>query len=148
MAVITKSQLADHLGITRGRVSQYLKMGLPVRTDGRVDLSAALNWIKSNVDVSYRGGGAAEAVAKTGRDEENPVDAAARLVIGLLFAAIPNIAAGAAREAGVSPKVAEEIAAIAHRRAVDSGNGINELFGLGDRDWPGLEMCRDFGKEV
>ncbi|KAB2840866.1 hypothetical protein F9K50_05005 [bacterium] len=93
--------------------------------------------------MSYRGGGAAEAVAKTGRDEENPVDAAARLVIGLLFAAIPNIAAGAAREAGVSPKVAEEIAAIAHRRAVDSGNGINELFGLGDLHL-GLELFDQF----
>lgn len=41
---ITKSQLAVLLGVSKGRISQYITAGLPVRPDGRVDRAAAEEW--------------------------------------------------------------------------------------------------------
>jgi hypothetical protein len=58
MTIITKASLAAELGITKARVSQYVKAGLPVRTDGKLDRERALNWIGRNV--------AADAVADKG----------------------------------------------------------------------------------
>ena len=40
--VVTKAQLADHLGISRARISQYITMGMPVTADGRIILEPAL----------------------------------------------------------------------------------------------------------
>ena len=48
MTIITKAALADELSISRPRVSQYVKAGLPVRSDGRLNRADALNWLKSN----------------------------------------------------------------------------------------------------
>ena len=45
MSVTTKSALARELGITRGRVSQYVSAGMPTLEDGRLDREAALRWI-------------------------------------------------------------------------------------------------------
>lgn len=41
---VTKSQLAEIFGVSRGRISQYITAGLPVRPDGRVDRAAAEEW--------------------------------------------------------------------------------------------------------
>lgn len=48
MTIITKAALADELSISRARVSQYVKAGLPVRSDGRLNRADALNWLNSN----------------------------------------------------------------------------------------------------
>ena len=45
MSVTTKSALASELGITRGRVSQYVSAGMPTLADGKLDREAALHWI-------------------------------------------------------------------------------------------------------
>ena len=45
MTIVTKAGLAAELDVTRTRVSQYVKMGMPVRRDGRVDREQALHWI-------------------------------------------------------------------------------------------------------
>ena len=45
MSVKTKSALASELGITRGRVSQYVSAGMPTLADGKLDREAALRWI-------------------------------------------------------------------------------------------------------
>ena len=49
MMVVTKSQLADHLGVSRARVSQYIKMGMPEMADGRIHFEAALFWVRHNI---------------------------------------------------------------------------------------------------
>lgn len=49
MAVISKSQLADELGVSRARVSQYVNEGLPTLSSGKLDRDAALNWITGNI---------------------------------------------------------------------------------------------------
>jgi hypothetical protein len=41
-AIIRKVDLALQLGITKGRVSQLITAGLPVRADGKLDRNAAL----------------------------------------------------------------------------------------------------------
>jgi hypothetical protein len=45
MSVTSKSALAAELGITRGRVSQYVAAGMPVRLDGKLDREAAIRWV-------------------------------------------------------------------------------------------------------
>ena len=47
--VVTKSQLADHFGVSRARVSQYIKMGMPKMADDRIHFEAALYWIRRNI---------------------------------------------------------------------------------------------------
>ncbi len=47
--VVTKAAFSRHLGVSRARVSQYISMGLPCRPDGRLDLRAALAWVRANV---------------------------------------------------------------------------------------------------
>lgn len=45
MTITTKAALADELGISRARVSQYVRDGLPVRSDGKLNRDEALNWL-------------------------------------------------------------------------------------------------------
>src|SRR3954470_1936051 len=45
MCITTKSALAAELGITRGRVSQRVAAGLPVRSDGRLNREEAIRWV-------------------------------------------------------------------------------------------------------
>ena len=45
MSVTSKPALAAELGITRGRVSQYVSAGMPTLADGKLDREAALRWI-------------------------------------------------------------------------------------------------------
>ena len=47
--VISKSALAEELGIARSGVSKMIDRGLPVRHDGQIDLLAACLWITNNV---------------------------------------------------------------------------------------------------
>lgn len=48
MTVTTKAALAAELGITKARVSQYVKRGMPVRSDGKLDRESAVKWISDN----------------------------------------------------------------------------------------------------
>jgi phage terminase Nu1 subunit (DNA packaging protein) len=47
-SIITKAQLAELLGVSRPRVSQFVGEGLPVRVDGRLDREVALAWLRQN----------------------------------------------------------------------------------------------------
>jgi len=82
MSVTTKSALASELGITRGRVSQYVSAGMPTLADGKLDREAALRWIAKK---HYRriGGDHGARRAKTlvsegyaGRGDDMPLQAA------------------------------------------------------------------------
>jgi phage terminase Nu1 subunit (DNA packaging protein) len=48
--IVTKSELADELGVSRPRISQFVALGMPVRLDGRVDLQSACEWVLDNLD--------------------------------------------------------------------------------------------------
>lgn len=137
MIVISKSQLAGELGISRARVSQYVKEGLPIRKDGKIDRESALNWIARNIvpaDVdedkgAMRAGRLANGPARQDFSKGPPVpwlqpvhDAEDRFDKGVLFAVlamarkIEALAAMAAHDAGAPAaiaKLAGEIMAVA-----------------------------------
>jgi transcriptional regulator with XRE-family HTH domain len=46
---LTKSELAERLGLSRSRVSQLVAQGLPVEPDGRVDAVEAARWVLDNL---------------------------------------------------------------------------------------------------
>jgi hypothetical protein len=48
--VITKAELARVLHVSTARVAQLCKQGLPVRSDGKVDRTKAVEWFQANVD--------------------------------------------------------------------------------------------------
>jgi phage terminase Nu1 subunit (DNA packaging protein) len=49
-AVTTRTALAKLLGISRPRLTQYSKMGLPIRPDRLVDQEEALAWVAESID--------------------------------------------------------------------------------------------------
>jgi hypothetical protein len=53
--VITKAELARELDLSRARITQLCRIGLPVRTDGKLNRAEAVAWVKANV-CSWRGG--------------------------------------------------------------------------------------------
>ena len=53
--VITKADFARELNLSRARISQLCKIGLPVRPDGKLNRAEALAWVKGNV-FSWLGG--------------------------------------------------------------------------------------------
>ena len=48
-AEMTKSAFAAHLGVSKGRISQMIRDGLPVLDNGRVPVDAASAWYAANV---------------------------------------------------------------------------------------------------
>src|SRR5687767_14474286 len=48
-AAVSKAAFGRAVGISRQRVDQLIKNGLPVRPDGKVDLAAGSAWVKKNV---------------------------------------------------------------------------------------------------
>lgn len=130
MTTITKAALAAELGISKARVSQYCKDGLPVLSTGKLDRDAALNWIKANVKAgATRLNGAAAALRanvqappaaapitdppagfealRYARDDRD----AATVILGLsLIYRMPAIAAAVAAEAGAPRDLAGRIA--------------------------------------
>ena len=61
----SKSVFAARVGLTRGRISQLIAEGLPVRADGRIDVDAGLAWIEDNLDPARRRKGDSGATGKT-----------------------------------------------------------------------------------
>ncbi len=60
-AVITKSQLAQELGVTRGAVTGYVRRGMPVDFNGELNRAEALAWIRGGVEPHHADRGAAVA---------------------------------------------------------------------------------------
>jgi hypothetical protein len=52
MTILLKSEFARHLGLSQGRISQYITQGMPLTWDGRVDTDKAEPWIRKNVGVT------------------------------------------------------------------------------------------------
>ena len=82
--VITKAELARVLNVSRARISQMSKAGLPVRPDGKLNRTEALAWVKGNV-CSWLGGWE---LRKARGASPAPIPAAADL---LDFAELPDL---------------------------------------------------------
>jgi phage terminase Nu1 subunit (DNA packaging protein) len=50
MRMVSKVHFARLLGVTPGRLTQFKKMGMPVRPNGALDQDEALAWVAGNVD--------------------------------------------------------------------------------------------------
>lgn len=48
-AEMTKSAFAGHIGVSKGRISQMIRDGLPVLDNGRVPVEAAVAWYHANI---------------------------------------------------------------------------------------------------
>ena len=46
---ITKAEFARRIGVHRSRISHYLSMGMPVRSDGKLDPVEAERWVRQNI---------------------------------------------------------------------------------------------------
>jgi hypothetical protein len=148
METVTQKELAGRLGVSAPRINQYVQQGLPIQSDGLINLVRGLNWVRANVcgPASSR---AAELLAgMTAQDDDNPVVRATNISLGCFFAYVPTIAMEAAREAGVSPEVAEMIRKIAYDKACVAGNDVlDEWLGMAPRaQWPSLETCEKMTK--
>jgi hypothetical protein len=62
-----KTAFAERVGLTKGRISQLVAEGLPVRADGQIDVAEGLAWIESNLDPArrHKGGTVAAGTART-----------------------------------------------------------------------------------
>jgi phage terminase Nu1 subunit (DNA packaging protein) len=52
--IISKRELARHLGVVPSRITALIKRGLPVLADGKIDLEAASKWMKANCEASVK----------------------------------------------------------------------------------------------
>src|ERR1039458_8320855 len=53
-SLVGKSELARELGLSRGRVSQLLREGMPARPDGLVNREECVAWYRENVVARCR----------------------------------------------------------------------------------------------
>jgi len=49
MREISKAALSRRLKVSRARITQLLRLGLPVLTNGKVDEEAAVNWYERHI---------------------------------------------------------------------------------------------------
>lgn len=82
MTAISKAKLAAELGVTRQAVAGYVKRGMPVLPDGKLDREEALQWIERHIraQAGAKGAGVRGAAAITGSTKVTQVDALAEQV--------------------------------------------------------------------
>lgn len=142
MAITTKAALAAELKISKARVSQYVKAGLPVRSDGKLNREDALNWInRTQLSQTYEDKGVVRArkLVETAKplkptptvsapsypliaSGEIGYDAHARLAVQHMVRVHPLIVAHAVLEAGGSLEVAYAAAHLAHSPTIQAAN--------------------------
>lgn len=61
----SKSDFAARVGLTKGRISQLVTEGLPVRADGQIDVAIGLTWIENNLDPARRNRGGATSTMRS-----------------------------------------------------------------------------------
>lgn len=50
----SKTAFAKRVGLSKGRISQLIREGLPVHADGSIEIAVALNWLEQNLDPARR----------------------------------------------------------------------------------------------
>lgn len=135
MTIITKAALAAELSISKARVSQYLKRGMPERSDGKLDREAALSWISESMPGkigSQKGASRARSITNQRRylkpsrmvhePEANPWDICAKLAVMWMLRPHAQIIAWSVLEAGGSLEVAYAAAKIAQSPMLEAAH--------------------------
>ena len=150
MTIVTKAFLAAELGVTKARVSQYVKQGMPVRKDGKVDRDDAVKWISAFSPADgrpqHRGvnrateivkQSAATKAAKIRSDSATLPGDAEQLALADLIGKLKSIVAYAVVHSGGDPKLAFFAASIVQMEAIVVFEEISErLTGVDASDLP------------
>ncbi|WP_264047973.1 hypothetical protein [Methylobacterium flocculans] len=144
MTITTKAALADELGVTRARVSQYVKAGLPVRSDGKLERDEALNWLNRNVvglnREQDRGVNRAARLAKPTKAKPKsppepepfaPEDLVRAIVVAMIHR-MDAVTAFAVIAAGGSAETAYAAASIARSEMMQAGGDVAMAWGVPD----------------
>jgi len=51
---VSKSEIAKELRLSKGRITQLIAQGLPVRTDGKLDREKAREWYEKNIRLTAK----------------------------------------------------------------------------------------------
>lgn len=137
MRIVNKTALASLLGVSKSRVSQYVRAGMPVRPDGLVDADVASAWVRETVDpakapVTRVRARTMAASAGSHSDQLPPPLPFAWTVKATLRSAYQ-----AAREEGLEHDQAERIGRIAALMlwcAVEEIHGLEGLLTMNDAD--------------
>lgn len=161
METTSKAEFAKRLGVSKPRVSQLVGQGLPVLPDGRIDLSAALQWVAAHVDRSQatRRGGSPAVARRSAPEPPAPLSASARHHSAdvlqpdageILLRAKAKRALVDLRRAERLERIAEgELAPVAEMRSEYDArvrNARAKLLGLGHRLAPRLAIESDAGR--
>jgi hypothetical protein len=153
METLLKSEFAARLRVSKARVSQMIQMGLPLTTDGKVEVSAALNWIETHIDISHKDSAARRSDAAARRRSDAAPSPAAPAAAGLpdpgriLLTAKAKRALVDLRRAERMERLENDelIEAVEVRRAIDGliANAKAKLIGLGHRVGPRVAIETD-----
>jgi hypothetical protein len=144
-AAITKAALAAELGVTPQAVSAYVRDGLPVRRDGRLDRAEALTWIGKNrhLRINTKAKGAIRARAlisgrtRPAEHNDNPVDLAVGVAVRSATVMFPARAALAAQAAGLSAPAIRAVFKAAIQGAQTFEDRLEDLLGIA----PEVPLC-------
>ena len=156
METLLKAEFAKRVHVSKVRVSQMIAMGMPLTADGKVDVTAALDWIEGHIDLSHK-----DAVA---RRQSAPAAAAAEAPA--IPAPIPDrlptdpgriLLTAKAKRALVELRRAERLERLENdelveaaevRRAIDGliSNAKSKLLSLGHRLAPRVAIETDVSR--
>jgi hypothetical protein len=152
METLLKSEFAARLRVSKARVSQMIQMGLPLTADGKVEVSAALNWIETHIDLSHKDSAARRSDAAA-RRQSDAVPSPSAPAAGLpdpgriLLTAKAKRALVDLRRAERMERLENDelIEAVEVRRAIDGliANAKAKLIGLGHRVGPRVAIETD-----
>jgi hypothetical protein len=156
METLLKSEFAKRVHVSKARVSQMIAMGMPLTADGKVDVTAALDWIEGHIDLSHKDSVSVRqpAVAATAPAAAAPPPAA--------FAGMPAdpgrvLLTAKAKRALVELRRAERLERVENeelveaaevRRAIDGliSNAKSKLLSLGHRLAPRVAIETDVSR--
>jgi hypothetical protein len=64
--LLSKSELAEELGVHATRVSQFVRRGMPVRSDGKCNLERCCRWVMDHLDGDNNTDGGSRARSHAG----------------------------------------------------------------------------------
>ena len=133
MTIISKAALAAELSVSKARVSQYLKSGLPERDDGKLDREAALHWISQNLrsGADHRKGPARARALVPARREVKPMGdpASARRALVYMLCRDQHYIATTAVDLGLPMAMAYALADQIHMGLIDAAREHLQRFG-------------------
>ena len=136
---LTRTRFADLMKVHRSRITRWISAGMPTRSDGTIDVKAATDWVRRNIDPTQRVMHGherarvqrrAEASRAPGPEpEEDPVGTAVNVALIWLSRKLPAAAARLALDEGMTREDAERIFRLTDEAATEEALAIMEWAG-------------------